>query len=656
MQKIILILLALLIQCFPRFVNADHTSGANLTYECLGGNTYELKLDFFRDCNGLNGSGGCNLSFNGNCSAISGSSCSAPGPVFFSYYSPSCGLCATDSFLVSSLLITEVSPVCPAVNSSCNGGVVAGMQKWTYKRTITLPSQCNDWNFIYGTFARNISLTTIVNPTGSGFAISATLDNLTAPCNSSPSFSSPNVNYLCVGQPYCFNQGVIESDGDSLVYTLSRPRDGVFANNYVNYIGGYSFTNPFGPGSPVTFDQSTGSLCVTPASAMVTLIAVTVTEYRNGALIGSTQRDIEFIVTSCSNTAPVTSGVNGGPYAGNDSISVCANTPTCFTVTGSDVNASDSLTMTWDTGIPGGSFTITNTNPFAPEAQFCWTPTLADASTIPHVFTIAIRDNACPYDAVQYFPFFVYVNNCSTVPVAAFSAPNDLCPGTCTDFVNLSTNATSYLWSFAGANPGTSTDIDPTNICYNTPGTYDVSLIASGAFGIDTLTLPNYITVYPYPAPQGITQSGDTLFANQGAVSYQWYYTGNLIPGATDYYYIAAVSGDYNVVATDVNGCEVEAAIFDVIAGTGSLTFGQWSIYPSPVANILTIKNSEPVSKSGFEILVYDISGQKLMEAQLAHDNKPANLNADVSALSPGIYILKITSEGKNSWKKFIKI
>ena len=44
---------------------------------------------------------------------------------------------------------------------------------------------------------------------------------------------------------------------------------------------------------------------------------------------------------------------------------------------------------------------------------------------------------------------------------------------------------------------------------------------------------------------------------------YQWYYDGILIPGATDYFYIAPQSGNYNVVATDANDCEVEAVIFD---------------------------------------------------------------------------------------------
>ena len=69
----------------------------------------------------------------------------------------------------------------------------------------------------------------------------------------------------------------------------------------------------------------------------------------------------------------------------------------------------------------------------------------------------------------------------TAAPVALFSSPNHICPGTCTDFTNLSTNATSFEWTFTGANPSSSTDVSPTSICYNTPGSYPVTLIAIGA-------------------------------------------------------------------------------------------------------------------------------------------------------------------------------
>jgi len=235
------------------------------------------------------------------------------------------------------------------------------------------------------------------------------------------------------------------------------------------------------------------------------------------------------------------------------------------------------------------------------------------------------------------------------IPIALFNAPNHICPGTCTDFTNMSQHATSFLWTFTGANTLNSTDANPTNICYNTPGTYSVSLIAGNSMGSDTLTLNNYITVYPYPAPQGILQSGDTLFANAGAVSYQWYHDGLIIPGATGSYYVAPTGGNYNVVATDANGCEVEAVIFDVIANTTPLSFGEESgvrLFPNPVdaeliVNIPTAMGPDPV------ISVYNLLAEKMTIAFQKHPGSELH-SADVSFLSQGIYYVEVRCGNKS--------
>ncbi len=238
---------------------------------------------------------------------------------------------------------------------------------------------------------------------------------------------------------------------------------------------------------------------------------------------------------------------------------------------------------------------------------------------------------------------------------ALFNAPHHICPGTCTNFTNLSTNATSYQWAFPGATPSVSTDADPTNICYNTPGNYAVTLIASNTTQSDTLTLNNYINVYPYPPPQGIAQSGDTLIANQGAVSYQWYHGGNLIPGATDYFYVATEGGDYNVVATDANNCEVEAAIFDVVAGIGAAVSSgsmQLKIYPNPVADKCTIHNSQFTMGAAVTITVFNILGV-VVQSELR--NKKAEMSVDVSSLPSGAYWLEVSSDEKIGRTTFVK-
>ena len=250
--------------------------------------------------------------------------------------------------------------------------------------------------------------------------------------------------------------------------------------------------------------------------------------------------------------------------------------------------------------------------------------------------------------------------SCFSFPVnASFIANSFLCPGTCTGFLNLTTNAASYVWSFPGGNPSTSTDVNPANICYNLAGTYDVQLIATNSSGSDTLLITDYITVYPYPPPQAIAQNGDTLIANSGAVSYQWYLNTTIINGATDYFYVAQGSGDYNVVATDSNGCEVEAVIFNVIAATSSSDFSYHiSVYPNPVEGKLTINFPSGLAGNASistSLVIYNIDGERIYSSVDCKLSPNGYLEVDCRHFSPGMYWLEVTL-GKHILRaKFLK-
>jgi hypothetical protein len=244
--------------------------------------------------------------------------------------------------------------------------------------------------------------------------------------------------------------------------------------------------------------------------------------------------------------------------------------------------------------------------------------------------------------------------------VALFQATDShICPGTCTGFMNMSTNGTSYQWLFPGGSPSVSTDVNPSSVCYNSPGNYDVTLIAANANGSDTLHLANYVTVYPYPSPQGIIQSGDTLVANQGAVSYQWYHDGNLIPGATQYYYVATQSGNFNVVATDANGCEVEAVIFDVLAGISTApetTEEGFTVFPNPAAGKLNVMSNYPDhAKRINSISIYNFLGEKILTLEEQSIHALPAIEVQVDFLCNGIYWIEIQSGKKLYRCRFLK-
>src|SRR4029079_15731118 len=144
---------------------------------------------------------------------------------------------------------------------------------------------------------------------------------------------------------------------------------------------------------------------------------------------------------------------------------------------------------------------------------------------------------------------------------------------------------------FPGSSVDSTTVTHPPNVCYRTPGSYDVTLIATNANGSDTLTIPNYITVYPYSPQQSILQNGDTLFSNTGFVIYQWFYSGDTIPGATNSWYLALQSGDYSVVCLDSNGCSVEVVLEGFFVSVGEADGKSLlHLYPNPADRILTFR------------------------------------------------------------------
>lgn len=82
-------------------------------------------------------------------------------------------------------------------------------------------------------------------------------------------------------------------------------------------------------------------------------------------------------------------------------------------------------------------------------------------------------------------------------PIADFEASETLvAAGTTVDFTDLSANVpNSWEWTFEGGAPSTASEQNP-SVVYNTAGTYEVTLVASNAYGDDTEIKTGYITVF----------------------------------------------------------------------------------------------------------------------------------------------------------------
>lgn len=99
-------------------------------------------------------------------------------------------------------------------------------------------------------------------------------------------------------------------------------------------------------------------------------------------------------------------------------------------------------------------------------------------------------------------------------------------------FTNLTTqNATSWNWTFNGGTPSSYVGKTPPQITYNTPGTYDVTLVAGNANGSNTITKTGYITVVAAGGCAGINYG----YASSGTWTATLYYADIKLPIDTGY-------------------------------------------------------------------------------------------------------------------------
>jgi gliding motility-associated-like protein len=131
--------------------------------------------------------------------------------------------------------------------------------------------------------------------------------------NQSPVLTIPPIVNGCTGFLYLHNPGAADPDGDSLAYTVIPPKQAVNENvpNYNTPPSTDSFRiNPI-----------TGTLYwANPKAAGVYNIAILISEYRYGDLVGSVMRDMQIFISDCGNsppsiTTPADQCVNAGDTA-----------------------------------------------------------------------------------------------------------------------------------------------------------------------------------------------------------------------------------------------------------------------------------------------------------------------------------------------------
>ncbi len=506
-----------------QFSYATHSAGADLSYKCLGGLDYEITATFYRDCMGVN----------------------EPTSVMINYTANSCGYVRTvTAYKDTSQSGIEITMPCASNNTSCNGGSLTGIMKWVYKAVVTLPGYCNDWHFSYRVCCRNCSITTIQNPcqNGSELYVEAFLDNVNAPENNSPKFLNDPVAFVCVGQNLNYNPGMFDPDGDSLFFEIIDPKTGM--NSNVTWIAPSSKQMPISSSTPFMVNHSTGALNFTPDQLQIGILTARIKEYREGVYIGSTIRDMQIFTQFCNNNTPLLSGINN---TNSYSTEVCAGTNLCFDVFTTDSDLSQNVSLTVNSTIPGLISTI---SPGArPSVQLCWTPSGTDVRTEPYAITITVRDDACPFNAVQVYTFALSVIG----PVFSIDKTDATCAGTQDGTIMLNHNiyGVQATWN---TNPpvqsntltGLSAGIYTFAISNNNGCTITDQVIISEPDSINA-----QLNLSGVPCHGGCIGTGEVSVVNSSGLTYLWN------TGATSQYISGLCNGVYSVTVSDSSGCSI---------------------------------------------------------------------------------------------------
>ena len=273
-----------------------------------------------------------------------------------------------------------------------------------------------------------------------------------------------------------------------------------------------------------------------------------------------------------------------------------------------------SFTVTDQTICAGDCVNFTNTSTGGPFSVTSWTFTGASTASS----TLDSPTNICYPTAGTYQVSltvtdangtdtetqagYITVTTCTTPPVASFTVTDQtICEGDCVDFTNTSTGGPFSVtsWTFTGASTASSTLDSPTNICYPTAGTYQVSLTVTDANGTDTETQAGYITVTSCSTPPvaSFTASSTTVCAGDAVTftdnstnnptSWSWTFAGGTPSSSTSQNPSITYSapGTYSVSLTATNSAgsdtETQTAYITVIncpAPTASFNLSSTSI------------------------------------------------------------------------------
>lgn len=272
---------------------------------------------------------------------------------------------------------------------------------------------------------------------------------------------------------------------------------------------------------------------------------------------------------------------------------------------------------------------------------------------------VGFIDLASSYDATWQYGVFDNAMDLCDIKLVDAPATYSACQGT---YLSALYESNSYAWYVDGVMVPNS---DTIAIEITSSGTYQVvqqisdttQYIMSEAIDVTMFNLP-MVQITPQDT---LICEGDTiaLMGSFGGTS-QWYRNGSPIAGADSDVYMASMTGSYNMVKTNMNGCSDSAAVPATIGflpsdscmaiGTGEEPEPHsFVMYPNPTSGILDIQSGSEISV----ITVRDISGKVVLRQ---YENNTTRTSLDLLGLRSGIYMIEVAHAAGTNHERVLKL
>ena len=470
LKKCIFILFAFL--AMTSNSSAEHLVGGEIFYKCLGGDEYEITLKVYRDCYTVTGA-----PFD-NPAAIA--VYNTAGDLIDNLQAPFTGS--------NQLEVVINDPCLQAPPDVC-------VEEAVYTVTTNLPFLAGGYHIVYQRCCRNPTIVNLIEPDAQGSSYYVHIPELALnTCNSSPSFNSFPPLALCTGEELIFDHSATDSDGDLLVYSLCTPFHGGDQLNpapnpplpppYTNisWSPGYTAGFPINAAPQLSIDPTSGLLTGVPTQVGQYVVGVCVEEYRNGELISTNKRDFQFNVVICESNIAAIIPSQESFHEPCDGLEVDFGN--------SSVNAQY---YHWDFGVAGvisDTADIENPTFLFPDTGAYEVRLIANPGFVCADTTIGV--------VMVYNPVLVEIESsgelCFDVNEVDFLASGQFGSGA------------TFLWEFEDAVPGSSTELNPQGIVFDSVGTYDISVLVTEHICSDEANM----SLETYPRPQAYF-NGDTL-------------------------------------------------------------------------------------------------------------------------------------------------